>query len=280
MVSARAMFQRLVDADGTDPQQWIHLAVACRNQKDEAGEENAIRRALETDPLELVALILRADLLERQGKTHQAAAAYRAVATVSPAMEKLRPELRRCRRQGPRAVGPVQPGFRRLHGPAISSRREGVRRREPQALSRFRRHHGRPQEAFRLAVGHVPLSGPAGDRVLRAGGFSVARPHRSGDRRDPRRVSRRPRERRGIRALHFLPERRAAGPVRGTQQLAALERVPPVEAGRGRRGKRRALPGDDGGAGRRAQAGPAGTHARGDVFAAEAEDPDSRAHTA
>jgi aspartate beta-hydroxylase len=94
MVGARTMFQRLVDADGRDPQQWIQLAVACRNQKDEAGEENAIRRALETDPLELVALILRADLLERQGRTHQAAAAYRAVATVSPPIENLRPELR------------------------------------------------------------------------------------------------------------------------------------------------------------------------------------------
>ena len=94
MVGARAMFQRIVDADGRDPQQWIHLAMACRNQKDEAGEENAIRRALEQDPRELVALILRADLLERQGKTHQAAAAFRAVASVSPSLENLRPELR------------------------------------------------------------------------------------------------------------------------------------------------------------------------------------------
>jgi len=94
MAGARAMFQRIADADGRDPQQWIHLAAACRNQKDEAGEEHAIRRALETDPRELVALILRADLLERQGKTHQAAAAYRAVATVSPPIENLRPELR------------------------------------------------------------------------------------------------------------------------------------------------------------------------------------------
>ena len=94
MVRARAMFQRLVDADGRDPQQWIQLAVACRNQKDEAGEENAIRRALEQDPRELVALILRADLLERQGKHHQAAAAFRAVASVAPSLENLRPELR------------------------------------------------------------------------------------------------------------------------------------------------------------------------------------------
>jgi cytochrome c-type biogenesis protein CcmH/NrfG len=44
MQSARATFQRLVDADGTDPQQWINLALACRNLKDEPGEESAIQR--------------------------------------------------------------------------------------------------------------------------------------------------------------------------------------------------------------------------------------------
>jgi len=91
---ARALFQRIVDADGSDPQQWIHLAVASRHLQDESGEETAIRKALELDPVELVALILNADLLDRQGKKHRAAAAYRAVATVAPPLAQLRPELR------------------------------------------------------------------------------------------------------------------------------------------------------------------------------------------
>ena len=60
---ARAAFQRLVDANGTEPQQWINLALACRQLKDPQGEESAIRQALSLDPTELVALILRADLL-------------------------------------------------------------------------------------------------------------------------------------------------------------------------------------------------------------------------
>src|SRR5450631_2142457 len=70
--SARAAFQRLVDADGSDPQQWINLALACQKLRDEPGEENAIQRALALDPTDLPALLLRGKLLERQGKTHQA----------------------------------------------------------------------------------------------------------------------------------------------------------------------------------------------------------------
>ena len=92
--SARAGFQRLVDADGADAEQWINLALACQRLSDEQAEENAIRRALELDPRHLVALILRANLLERQGKTHQAALACVAVAQVSPPLERLHPDLK------------------------------------------------------------------------------------------------------------------------------------------------------------------------------------------
>lgn len=92
--AARAAFQRLVDANGSDPQQWINLALACQQLNDEPAEERAIQRALSLDPTELVALILRANLLERQGKTHQAAMAHGAVASVSPPWERLHPDLK------------------------------------------------------------------------------------------------------------------------------------------------------------------------------------------
>jgi len=94
MASARVTFQRLVDANGTDPQRWIHLAITCRNLNDEKAEESAIQRALSLDPMELVALILRANLLDRQGKVHEAAVAYAAVTSVAPPVERLHPELR------------------------------------------------------------------------------------------------------------------------------------------------------------------------------------------
>jgi aspartate beta-hydroxylase len=94
MQAARAAFDRATAADGSDPRQWINLALACQKLNDETGEERAIREALTRDPHELIALILRANLCERQGKTHDAALAYGAVATVSPPLERLHPDLR------------------------------------------------------------------------------------------------------------------------------------------------------------------------------------------
>ena len=94
MPAARAAFQRAVDADGSEPQQWINLALACQQLKDEAAEESALQHALTRDPQDLVALILRANLLERQGKTHRAASVYGAVATVSPPLAQLHPDLK------------------------------------------------------------------------------------------------------------------------------------------------------------------------------------------
>jgi tetratricopeptide (TPR) repeat protein len=94
MQSARVAFQRVVNVSGADPQQWINLALACQGLKDEPGEEAAIKGALTTDPGDLLGLVLRGNLLERQGKSHQAASAYGAVTTVSPPIEQLSPELR------------------------------------------------------------------------------------------------------------------------------------------------------------------------------------------
>jgi aspartate beta-hydroxylase len=94
MQSARVAFQRLAELDGSDARRWIHLALACRGLGDSEAEEKAIRSALTLDPTDLVALILRADFVERQGKEHEAAVAHSRVAAVAPPLERLRPELR------------------------------------------------------------------------------------------------------------------------------------------------------------------------------------------
>ena len=92
--SARTTFQRLTAIDSANPQHWIQLALACRQLNDDAGAESAVQRALNLDPMELVGLILRGNLLERQGRTHDAARAYGAVAAVAPPLERLHPSLR------------------------------------------------------------------------------------------------------------------------------------------------------------------------------------------
>jgi len=94
MQAARDAFQRLLAVRSDDPQEWINLALACRSLDDEPGEQDALKRALSLDPRNLLGLILRADLYERQGKTHDAAAVHRAVATVAPPMDQLHPDLR------------------------------------------------------------------------------------------------------------------------------------------------------------------------------------------
>jgi tetratricopeptide (TPR) repeat protein len=90
--TARSAFQRLVDADGADAERWINLALACRQVTDEAPKRPRFS-SIDPDP-EAFGVILRADLLERQGKTHEAALANVAIVQVSPPLQNLRPELR------------------------------------------------------------------------------------------------------------------------------------------------------------------------------------------
>ena len=94
MEAARAAFRRLTEEGGADLQQWISLALACRGLRDDSGEEEAIAGALAADPADLVALILRGNLYERQARTHEAARAYGAAATVAPPTDRLHPDLR------------------------------------------------------------------------------------------------------------------------------------------------------------------------------------------
>ncbi len=92
--SAHRAFRRVIDTDGSDAQQWINLSLACRGLNDEDGEEAAIKGALTIDASDLLGLILRGNLFERQGKTHLAAQAYGAAAVVAPPLEQLNPDLR------------------------------------------------------------------------------------------------------------------------------------------------------------------------------------------
>lgn len=90
---AQLAFERVVAAHPAHTQGWINLALTHQGRKDEAAEQAAIDSALRTDPSDLVALILRANLLERQGQRHKAASVYGAVASVAPPINALEPGL-------------------------------------------------------------------------------------------------------------------------------------------------------------------------------------------
>lgn len=93
LATAHALFQRLVEVDGKDQQQWINLSIVCQGLRDDAGEEAALRGALTVDPGDLLALILKGNLMERRGNRHAAASAYRAAASVAPPINQLNPQL-------------------------------------------------------------------------------------------------------------------------------------------------------------------------------------------
>ena len=188
MQTAREAFRRLVAVRADDPQEWINLALACRSLDDEQGEQDALKRALSLDPSNLLGLILRADLLERQGKTHEAAAVHRAVATVAPPMDRLHPDLRPAVQRAFAFGDKYNREFAVFLDQFLEQTYKDHAGREPEAVSRFGRHHARPQEALRLAIGDVPLPQPGADRVLRTRGLSVAGPNRGGYRRHPRRI--------------------------------------------------------------------------------------------
>ena len=158
MPAARAAFQRIVDADGTIAQQWVQLAVACRNLNDDIAEEQAIQNALRINPRELVALILRGNLLERRARCTRRASAHGAVAAVAPSIELLPPELRPAVAE---AVAHLEK-YNRDKGRFLDSYLDQhYQKFAGEDLRRFRdvgRHHGRAQEALRLPVDVVSLS--------------------------------------------------------------------------------------------------------------------------
>ena len=94
LARAHALLQRLVEVDAGDLQQWLNLAVVCQQMGDQEGEQAAILGALTVDPSDMVALLLRGNLLERQGKTHAAARAYGGAVRVAPPLGRVKPELR------------------------------------------------------------------------------------------------------------------------------------------------------------------------------------------
>ncbi len=109
--TAQRVFIRLAEVAPDDPQSWINMALVSQGLKDEAGEESALHKALVADPSHLIALIMRANLLERQGKTHQASSVYGAVAAVAPPLPQLEPALRGAVEHAMRYVDQYKEGY-------------------------------------------------------------------------------------------------------------------------------------------------------------------------
>ena len=231
MVSARVAFQRLVDTDGSDPQQWIHLAIACRNLKRRAGRGERDSTGAHPRP-------------QRPRGPHSSRQPARATRQDARGRRRLqcgrRPSRRRSSacirsfgRRSPRRTSVsknttdrgafldqyLDAPFRTFAGDDLKRFRDSV----DIMVGRKRRHESH-STAFHYA-GLAPIE--FFDRALFPwlDRFEAA----TDDIRNG--VPGRPRGRGRLHALHFLPAGRPAEPVRRAQQLTELERLPPVQDG-------------------------------------------------
>ena len=92
--SAWKSFLRVTELDGTETRQWVNLALVAKSLGDQTQEESAIVRALTIDPYDLLALLIRGGFYERMGRSHDAAKAYGAAATVAPPLDRIAPDLK------------------------------------------------------------------------------------------------------------------------------------------------------------------------------------------
>ena len=91
---ARAAFERVIAGGSADAAAFVGLAYACRDMGDGAGSLAAAERALELEPRNLRALILKGDRLAAGGDDRAASSFYLAAVRASPPPEQLPADLR------------------------------------------------------------------------------------------------------------------------------------------------------------------------------------------
>jgi aspartyl/asparaginyl beta-hydroxylase (cupin superfamily) len=82
--TACTLLGRAAALDPRTPLLWVNLALAQRSLRDEAGERDALEKALAADPRYFPALLHKARLFERQGKLKAAAYMYHAFLACLP----------------------------------------------------------------------------------------------------------------------------------------------------------------------------------------------------
>jgi aspartate beta-hydroxylase len=91
--TARRLLNKAVGIAPGLPALHFSLALICRTTGDTQAEMVAIEKALALDPYFFLALLQKATLLERLGKSKQAATAYQAVLACAPPAEQIPPTL-------------------------------------------------------------------------------------------------------------------------------------------------------------------------------------------
>lgn len=90
---ARRAFEQVASAGNGIAPPWLLIAQACRLERDDSGELNALDRLLAEQPRQLRGLIMKGDLLKRQGDLRGAHSFYRLAVGVASGAGTLPPTL-------------------------------------------------------------------------------------------------------------------------------------------------------------------------------------------
>ena len=91
---ARQLLQRATALDPSKAPLWLHHAATCRATADYPAAMQALEQALRIEPRYFAALLMRATLIEREGRQREAAQAYGIALTQAPPDAQLDPTTR------------------------------------------------------------------------------------------------------------------------------------------------------------------------------------------
>ena len=132
--TAATLFARAAAADPTAPPLWLNLAKAQRLLGDDAGERRSLDRALAIDAVHFMALVRKAELLERLGELPEASKTWGGALAVAPPTEHLPPPLAARLAQAQQFVVAHTAAFGAAIDAGLAEARAGV---DPRALRRF-----------------------------------------------------------------------------------------------------------------------------------------------
>lgn len=92
--AARHAFERVLAAGVADAQVWLGLALACMGLEQYAAARDAVDKALEIEPANVRALLLKADDLAHEGDERAASSFYLAAVKAAPPEDRLPPDMR------------------------------------------------------------------------------------------------------------------------------------------------------------------------------------------
>ncbi len=137
---ARAILDQALTEDGQDIGLWLNLAGACRALDDLPAAFRAVEGALKVDPRSFLALLMKASLIERDGRLPEAGFAYGVALTQAPPPEILDPATRRALEHARAVNADYTQGLRRSLMDATSDARALGRTAESRRVEAFIDH--------------------------------------------------------------------------------------------------------------------------------------------